>query len=594
MTKLMLPLHGPSRLVGASGPVRVQRRGLALLYYLAVNGPARREHLADLLWGRRRALSNLRVEVHGLRRALREFRIDAFPSGEDPLTLPDGIRLDEGPRAGDAMEGLEGLSSEFDTWLQYQQIVMSGAEEPGQIAFSEQITDLAEEMRAPFVVFLEGLPFSGRATMARQLAARLDMPFQSGPDGQGSLLRYLPDSIDFDEVLVSRIASDRSSVWVVARSAFGEDPRLLLRLRELIPVDRTRYVTMPRLSWHQACSGLLADVPEEEASKLYLASGGLLGYLEELLLMRPAQGFGGDIPIPQRVLARVKIEARRLSAEARLAAETLSVHPFGLPDSLIDELGLRTHLVELERRRWLRFDGGWSFASEAVRKILYGQLPPGRRSEVHRVLAAHFEQQRRERLARFHLLRAAPDKAHRPKRHADRGRSLPPSAAMSIGSVRRVEEPDEARGLVWTDARAWLPAQPDQPTAHVRIDIPGGADVARIEGSVRWNGRYRDDEESHLLDVKLRGSVERTIAFTPSAHPGVGPNGTLRIPASEDGRLDLWFRVDDFAFLEIRTDALDMVGSFSVAFARIGRDGSTVTMTVPVYDLLAREPSEAL
>ncbi|MCA1789961.1 MAG: hypothetical protein LC667_08905, partial [Thioalkalivibrio sp.] len=173
-----------------------------------------------------------------MRTALRGFRIDAFPSGEDPLMLPDGIQLDEGLRVGDAMEGLEGLSSEFDTWLQYQQIVMSGAEEQGPIVFSEQITDLAQDMRAPFVVFLEGLPFSGRATMARQLAARLDMPFQSGPDGQGRLLRYLPDDIDFDEALVHRIASDRSSVWVVARSAFGEDPLLLLRLRELIPVDR--------------------------------------------------------------------------------------------------------------------------------------------------------------------------------------------------------------------------------------------------------------------------------------------------------------------------------------------------------------------
>ena len=350
---------------------------------------------------------------------------------------------------------------------------------------------------------------------------------------------------------------------------------------------------MPRLSWHQAYSGLLADVPEEEASRLYLASGGLLGYLEELLQMRPAHGFEGDVPIPQRVLARVKLEARRLSAEARLAAETLSVHPFGLPDSLIDELGLRTHLGELERRRWLRFEGGWSFSSEAVRKILYGQLPPGRRSEAHRAFAEHFEQKRQERQARYHRVRAVPREADRTKRRVDRSRSLPPTATMSIGSVHRVDEPDEVRGLVWTDARAWLPAQPDQPKGHVRIDIPIGADVARIEGSLRWNGRYRDDEESHLLDVVLRGSVERTIALTPSAHADVGATGILRVPASEAGGLDLWFRVDDFAALEIRTDALDVVGSMSVAFAKIGGNGSTGGMTVPVYELRAREPSEA-
>lgn len=309
--------------------------------------------------------------------------------------------------------------------------------------------------------------------------------------------------------------------------------------------------------------------------------------------MRPERGFSGDIPIPQRVLARVKFEARRLSDEARLTVETLSVHPFDLPDSLIDELGIRSQLVELERRRWLRFDGGWSFASEAVRKILYGQVPPGRLSETHRRFGAHFEQQRRARLARYHLLRAAPGKADRTKRRAKRNRSVPSMAEMSIGPVRRVEEPDEVYGIVWTDQRAWLPAQPDQPTGHVRIDIPAGVDVARIEGGLRWNGRYRDDEESHLLDVKLRGSVERTIALTPTTHADVGVNGTLRVPASEDGRLDLWFRVDDFASIEIRTEAMDVVGSISVAFARLGRDGSTVTMWVPVYDVFAREPSEA-
>lgn len=528
-----------------------------------------------------------------MRKALQDLRIDAFPSGGDPLMLPDGIRLDKELRAGDVMEGLEGLSSEFDTWLQYQQIVMPGAEEQGPIVFSEQITDLAKEMRAPFVMFLEGLPFSGRATMARQLAARLDMPFQSGPHGQGRMLRYLPADIDFDEALVHRIASDRSSVWVVARSAFGEDPRLLLRLRELIPVDRIRYVYMPRMSWHQARTGLLADVPEAEASNLYLASGGLLGYLEELLQMRPANGFGTEIPMPQRIRARVNLEARRLSTEARLAAETLSVHPFGLPDALLDEFALRPHLGELERWRWLRFDGGWCFASEAVRKILYGQLPPGRRSELHRTFAAHFEGVRQEGQARYHLVRASSDGVDRTRGHVDRIRSLASAEAMSIGPVLRVEEPDEARGLVWTDARAWLPVQPDQPTAHFGIDIPHGVDVARIEGSIRWNGRYRNDEESHLLEVKLRGSVDRTIALTPSAHADVGLNGILRVPASDDGRLDLWFRVDDFAFLEIRTDALDVVGEFSVAFAKIVRDGSTLTETVPVYDLLAQEPSEA-
>jgi hypothetical protein len=555
--------------------------------------------VADLLWGHGRAMANLRVELHGLRRALRAFGIDAFPAGQDPLTLPQRIGLDEGRRAGEAMEGLDGLTGGFDTWLQYQRLAMSGAGEAGHIAFSEHVAELASEMRAPFVVFLEGLPFSGRASWARRLASCLAMPFLSGSDGDGSFVRYLDDDTEFDDSLARRIASDRSSVWVVARSAFGEDPHLMLRLRELIPAERMRYVLMPRLSWHQARTGPLADLSEDEASSLYLASGGLLGYLEELLQMRPAEGFGRDVPIPQRALARVKLEARRLSDEARLSVEKLSVHPFELSDTLIDELEVRPSLGELERHRWLRFEGGWSFGSEVVRKIVYAQVPPGRRVEVHRWLANHFEHRKRPRAARYHLLRSAPEMneakpAPSQPEGAGRERSDPERSIAAIGSMRQVEEPDEARGVVWSGQRAWLPAHPDQPRGYLRIDIPADVDALRVEGRLRWNGRYRDDHDSHLLDVKLCGDVSRTIALTPAAHAPVGDTGDLHVPAREDGVVDLWVRAEDFAFLEIRTEALDVVGSIAVAFVTLGRDeSSSFLMTVPIYDLRGRELAEA-
>ncbi|WP_337845836.1 hypothetical protein [Thermus sp.] len=50
--------------------MRVRRKGLALLYYLALEGPTRRALLADLLWGHGAALQNLRVELHALNRVL--------------------------------------------------------------------------------------------------------------------------------------------------------------------------------------------------------------------------------------------------------------------------------------------------------------------------------------------------------------------------------------------------------------------------------------------------------------------------------------------------------------------------------------------
>lgn len=112
MVPVRLPLFGPSRAEGPMGPLPLRRKALGILYYLALEGPTRRERLADLLWGHRVALQNLRSELTHLRSF---FGKEAFRG--PVLTLPPGVELDRTPGSGEAMEGLEDLSPAFADWV---------------------------------------------------------------------------------------------------------------------------------------------------------------------------------------------------------------------------------------------------------------------------------------------------------------------------------------------------------------------------------------------------------------------------------------------------------------------------------------------
>ena len=90
MVPVRLPLFGPSRAEGPMGPLPLRRKALGILYYLALEGPTRRERLADLLWGHRVALQNLRSELTHLRSF---FGKEAFRG--PVLTLPRTWGTDE-------------------------------------------------------------------------------------------------------------------------------------------------------------------------------------------------------------------------------------------------------------------------------------------------------------------------------------------------------------------------------------------------------------------------------------------------------------------------------------------------------------------
>lgn len=115
-----LMLWGPARLEHQGREIKLQRKGLAILYYLALEGPTRREVLADLLWGHSAASQNLRVELYRLSQVLSPLGFTAFAPGEDPLRLPSLVFLDRTPGPGLPLEGLEEVSTEFRAWLEGQ------------------------------------------------------------------------------------------------------------------------------------------------------------------------------------------------------------------------------------------------------------------------------------------------------------------------------------------------------------------------------------------------------------------------------------------------------------------------------------------
>jgi DNA-binding SARP family transcriptional activator len=120
-----LHLHpaGVPRLLGSAGPLRLAtRKALALVVLLTLEGPMRRQRLAELLWpdlDRATARRNLRREVF----RLREVGLTMADAGADTLGLQ--LLALAWPAAADAsplwLEGLDtAAGAEFDEWVLLQ------------------------------------------------------------------------------------------------------------------------------------------------------------------------------------------------------------------------------------------------------------------------------------------------------------------------------------------------------------------------------------------------------------------------------------------------------------------------------------------
>lgn len=371
---IRLPLYGPARAVGPRGLLPLRRKALALLYYLALEGPSRREKLASLLWDHGSAGQNLRSELAHLRRF---FGKEAFRG--PVLELPPGVELDPTPAGGEVMEGLEGLSPAFQEWLSLKRVRLGRGGEA--LSFPERL----RQIKPPALLVLIGPPGSGREGLARALADRLRLPFREHP-GPGPGVFYFSSPLPPPEEALA-LKPLPGQVLVVARSAFGEDPDFLLALRGRFPPELTTVYRVDRLSWPEARERLLRPLAFGAAARFYLESGGRVGILRELLAM------GSPEALPQRIRAQVLLEARRLSPGGQRALVLLALHPGSLTEKAAACLGVGPALDELEHHGWLVFQGGrYRWTEPQFRPYLAKELAPGERLRLHRLLADCFQE----------------------------------------------------------------------------------------------------------------------------------------------------------------------------------------------------------
>ncbi len=375
-----LPFNGSVRLTVGDCEVRLRRRALAILYLLALEGPMTRGDLALMVWGRRSARQNLRVELHHLQQRLRDAGLPPLVKRGDRLALPSGLTLDTGAGSGLPLAGLEGLTPGLDQWIQGQRGGVDRESGNDRLAFSA-IPELASRIKPPFLLLVEAGPLFDTGRFARQLARELGLPLLVPGAGDRAGVRLLPGHPGESE-LVEALSLGRA-VWVVPVNALGEEGRHWLRLRAHWPPDRVLYLRPDRVAWSTVKR--VFDGPTlERLATLYLESGGEESVLRERLAPGASAG--------RRIRAAFQAEARHLSRSARLFAEKLSPFPGVFPEEALFALGATDSLLdELERKRWFAYQEGWYFTNEALRRALDRWLLPGRRLRTLRRMKEVFE-----------------------------------------------------------------------------------------------------------------------------------------------------------------------------------------------------------
>ncbi len=404
---LKLPLWGTAQLEFENQAVPIRKKSLAILYYLALEGATSRDTLADLIWDRLDATSNLRVELHDLRLKLQPLGIQAFPRGQNPLKLPEGITLETAKRNSELrntslqpMEGLERgldqISTAFEQWLAARRRSLI---DPVQATWGREklIATLAAQVQNSSVLVLSGLPGFDTTNVVRELARSLNLSFVEGLTGPAKSLKFLKQP--FAQNALENIVEHIEGVVAVSLSTFGELPRLILELEERLSESRLIYFALKPLSWVDARNGPLAQISFSQAAQYYLETQGNPTHLQYLLA-----GTQSNLQVQpySKIASKIQLEARDLSHEARLALERLSIQPGSISEGLIQALVAEPYLDELERSGWLRFSDAWYISYESVRRLIYTSNKPGFRVRTHQRAARYFESINEPLQAAFH------------------------------------------------------------------------------------------------------------------------------------------------------------------------------------------------
>lgn len=536
-----LHLYGPASLTIGGETPRLRRKGLALLYYLAVEGPTRRERAADLLWNRSGVSQNLRVELHRLKAALQEVGLKPFEGTGDTLRLSPNIRLDNTPRAGTMMEGLDDVSAAFQDWLDRQRLASPKA--VGGHLRNELIDDLAETIAAPYVMVLVGNPGSGRRDLASELARRLELPFidTNVSTVTGPAVRYVV-SEDAEPHLARQVANDSQSVWVLQRSPFGEDPDLLLQLRSVIAPERMRFVRLDPLRWWDVQAALPEGTSFAEGARLFLASGGNPRYLNEVLKLRERVGAGGDLPVPLTMRAKFALETRRLSADARRALESLCIYRGPLSSEILNAMCSEAVLAELEYTGWLRFSGNtWRLGDDLARRMIADAVPEGARRRLHAALASALQREGSERAAAAHL-KASMSGVLSPNlvMSEDQG-PAPTTMTVKVGNEVLLDEPSVSNGSVRVAGDKVLFSRSGEPcVSSVSWALDEGPLLLRVRGRASVSDECSWDQTGRSTTVALTfpGARATEVHVCQTAEAYHSPDQPIRLPVN--GLFEYW------------------------------------------------------
>ena len=393
-------LSGAVRLKYRGKVLRVHRKSLGLLAYLAIEGSARREELADRLWGSDSGRNSLRVELHKLRKLFSKLGFEKF-ADQDPIEFPPFItKISQ--KGKELLEGLEDLSFNFQEWLEGIRAKPNKEVDKKSLVREKLLNDLIEQIKLPHLVFIQGHPGSGRYSFAQGLAHCLDLPLIEGVGKKFAAVRILRAENLLDDSQLEQVLDNKNSLWLVICSSFGEDKLTLLKLRQIYPPDHVSYIKLPPISWIEARKKLLGNIPFNEAAQIYHAAGGNPTFIKEFLHLRPEDGFNGSLPQLRCLEASYKLEAQSLSNEARLVLGKLCVHPSYLPEGLIKAFRADPYLEELERCGWLIFKNSWYIVNNHVRHLMYQELKAGQRNLYHMIAAEHFSNVKNHKASAYH------------------------------------------------------------------------------------------------------------------------------------------------------------------------------------------------
>ncbi len=273
------------------------------------------------------------------------------------------------------------------------------------------LDELSRGSRLQLAALFPGLDDTGRATSIHDPSSQLRL-FEALVEVFDLLCERSPVTLILEDMHWAD-RSTRTFVSFLARSLRQEPMLVVLTYRsdelhrrhplrsllsELDRLDHVRSIALEPFS-RKELAELLADILDTEPSqtlidRLYARSEGNPLYTEELL----AAGLDGRGATPENLRDAFMLRIERLSTETRRAARTIAVgrrltepvisevaaiEPEALPDALREAVA--EHVLTSDE------DGRFRFRHALLREVLYDDLLPGERGELHLSLARTLE-----------------------------------------------------------------------------------------------------------------------------------------------------------------------------------------------------------